>query len=35
MYRYVPAQNVDAFIKHLILKGDGMFIEPDKRVKIW
>jgi endothelin-converting enzyme/putative endopeptidase len=36
MYRaYVPTQNVDAFIRHLTLKGDGMYIEPDKRVKIW
>jgi endothelin-converting enzyme/putative endopeptidase len=31
MYRL----NVDAFIRHLTLKGDGMYIEPDKRVKIW
>lgn len=37
MYRaYVPAQNVDAFYQAFdIKKGDGMFIEPDKRVKIW
>jgi predicted metalloendopeptidase len=37
MYRaYVPTQNVDAFIRHDIeKKGDGMYIEPDKRVKIW
>jgi endothelin-converting enzyme/putative endopeptidase len=35
MYRaYVPTQNVDAFILTL-KKGDGMYIEPDKRVKIW
>jgi hypothetical protein len=33
MYRaYVPAQNVDAFIRHLTLKGDGMYIEPDKEL---
>ena len=37
MYRaYVPIQNVDAFYKAFdIKKGDGMYIEPDKRVKIW
>jgi hypothetical protein len=30
MYRaYVPTQNVDAFIRHLTLKGDN--VEPDKR----
>jgi putative endopeptidase len=37
MYRaYVPAQNVDAFYDAFgIEKGDGMYIEPEKRVKIW
>ncbi|NRS88018.1 endothelin-converting enzyme/putative endopeptidase [Flavobacterium sp. 7E] len=37
MYRaYVPVQNVDAFYQAFdIKKGDGMFIEPEKRVKIW
>jgi endothelin-converting enzyme/putative endopeptidase len=37
MYRaYVPTQNVDAFYQAFdIKKGDGMYIEPDKRVKIW
>jgi endothelin-converting enzyme/putative endopeptidase len=37
MYRaYVPAQNVDAFYQAFnIKKGDGMYIDPDKRVKIW
>jgi predicted metalloendopeptidase len=37
MYRaYVPLQNVDAFYDAFgIQKGDGMFIESDKRVKIW
>jgi endothelin-converting enzyme/putative endopeptidase len=36
MYRaYVPVQNVDAFIKRLILKKRRMYIEPEKRVKIW
>ncbi len=37
MYRaYVPLQNVDAFYKAFdIKKGDGMYIAPDKRVKIW
>ncbi|GGB78254.1 endothelin-converting protein [Flavobacterium suaedae] len=37
MYRaYVPLQNVDAFYKAFdIEKGDGMYIEPDQRVKIW
>jgi endothelin-converting enzyme/putative endopeptidase len=34
MYRaYVPTQNVDAFIRHLTLKGDGMYIEPDKELR--
>jgi len=37
MYRaYVPIQNVDAFYDAFgIKKGDGMYIEPEKRVKIW
>ena len=37
MYRaYVPIQNVDAFYDAFNIKaGDGMFIQPDKRVKIW
>ncbi|SHL44668.1 M13 family metallopeptidase [Flavobacterium xanthum] len=37
MYRaYVPVQNVDAFYDAFDVKsGDGMYIQPDKRVKIW
>jgi putative endopeptidase len=37
MYRaYVPIQNVDAFYDAFgVKKGDGMYIEPEKRVKIW
>ena len=37
MYRaYVPLQNVDAFYKAFdIKKGDGMYVDPEKRVKIW
>jgi putative endopeptidase len=37
MYRaYVPLQNVDAFYDAFSIKpGDGMYIEPSKRVKIW
>lgn len=37
LYRsYVPLQNVDAFYKAFnIKKGDGMYIDPEKRVKIW
>ncbi|MNJ99425.1 Neutral endopeptidase [compost metagenome] len=37
MYRaYVPLQNVDAFYSAFDIKeGDGMYIAPDKRVKIW
>jgi len=37
MYRaYVPLQNVDAFYEAFsIKKGDGMYIDPEKRVKIW
>ncbi len=33
---YVPLQNVDAFYDAFNIKpGDGMYIAPDKRVKIW
>lgn len=37
MYRaYVPLQNVDAFYHAFdIKKGDGMFIDSEKRVRIW
>jgi putative endopeptidase len=37
MYRgYVPLQNVDAFYGAFNIKpGDGMWIDPAKRVKIW
>lgn len=37
MYRaYVPIQNMDAFYQAFaIKKGDSMFVEPEKRVKIW
>ena len=37
MYRaYVPLQNVDSFYKAFDIKsGDGMYIDSDKRVKIW
>ena len=37
MYRaYVPIQNVDAFYDAFTIKaGDGMYIQPEKRVKIW
>jgi len=37
MYRaYVPIQNVDAFYEAFgIKKGDAMYVEPEKRVKIW
>lgn len=37
MYRAViPIQNIDAFYKAFDIKpGDGMYIEPAKRVKIW
>lgn len=37
MYRaYVPIQNIDAFYKAFdIKKGDKMYVEPEKRVKIW
>jgi predicted metalloendopeptidase len=33
---YVPLQNVDAFYQAFDIKpGDGMYLEDDKRVKIW
>ncbi|WP_026703705.1 M13 family metallopeptidase [Flavobacterium soli] len=37
LYRaYVPLQNVDAFYKAFNIKqGDGMYVDPEKRVKIW
>ncbi|HLF52507.1 M13 family metallopeptidase [Flavobacterium sp.] len=37
MYRaYVPIQNVDAFYDAFgIKKGDGMYVAPENRVKIW
>jgi putative endopeptidase len=37
MYRaYVPIQNVDAFYDAFGIKqGDGMYVAPEKRVKIW
>ena len=37
MYRaYVPVQNIDAFYQAFDIKpGDGMYIAPEKRVKIW
>jgi putative endopeptidase len=37
MYRaYVPIQNVDVFYNAFdIKKGDKMYVEPEKRVKIW
>jgi len=37
LYRaYVPLQNVDAFYEAFGIKeGDGMYIAPEKRVKIW
>jgi len=37
MYRaYVPLQNVEAFYQAFQIKeGDGMYLEPEKRVKIW
>lgn len=37
MYRaYVPLQNVEAFYKAFDIKeGDGMYVAPEKRVKIW
>lgn len=37
MYRaYVPIQNLDTFYQAFNIKeGDGMYISPDKRVKIW
>ncbi len=37
MYRaYVPLQNIDAFYDAFQIKpGDGMYLAPEKRVKIW
>ncbi|RZJ27532.1 MAG: M13 family peptidase, partial [Flavobacterium sp.] len=37
MYRaYIPLQNVDAFYAAFNIKqGDGMYVDPAKRVKIW
>nr|WP_315197768.1 M13 family metallopeptidase [uncultured Flavobacterium sp.] len=37
MYRgYVPLQNIDAFYQAFDIKlGDGMYVAPEKRVKIW
>jgi predicted metalloendopeptidase len=37
MYRaYVPLLNLDTFYSAFDIKqGDGMYIEPTKRVKIW
>ncbi|QEE48663.1 M13 family metallopeptidase [Flavobacterium alkalisoli] len=37
MYRaYVPLQNIDAFYKAFNIKeGNGMYLAPDDRVKIW
>ncbi len=37
MYRaYVPVQNIDAFYNAFDIKsGDGMYIAPENRVKIW
>lgn len=37
LYRaYVPLQNVDAFYEAFGIKpGDGMYVAPEKRVKIW
>ena len=37
MYRaYVPLQNVDAFYQAFDVEaGDGMYVAPEKRVKIW
>ena len=37
MYRaYVPIQNLDTFYQAFNIKeGDGMYVAPDKRVKIW
>jgi putative endopeptidase len=37
MYRsYVPLQNVDAFYQAFdIRKGDALYVEPEKRVRIW
>ena len=37
MYRaYIPLRNVDSFYSAFgIKKGDGMYLDPEKRVKIW
>src|SRR5690606_8772904 len=37
MYRaYVPLQNIEAFYDSFgIKKGDGMYVDPEKRVRIW
>jgi endothelin-converting enzyme/putative endopeptidase len=37
MYRsYVPLQNIDSFYQAFdIQSNDGMYVAPDKRVKIW
>jgi len=37
MYRgYIPLKNVDAFYKAFNIKeGDGMYLAPEKRVRIW
>ena len=37
MYRaYVPLQNVDAWYKAFdVQPGDKLYVEPEKRVKIW
>jgi putative endopeptidase len=37
MYRaYVPLQNIESFYKAFnIQSGDGMYVNPEKRVKIW
>jgi len=33
---YLPLQNVDVFYKAFNIKaGDGMYLAPEKRVKIW
>jgi endothelin-converting enzyme/putative endopeptidase len=35
-HSYVPLKNIDAFYEAFGLKkGDGMYIEPGKRVRIW
>jgi endothelin-converting enzyme/putative endopeptidase len=37
MYRaYMPLQNLDTFYQAFKIKlGDGMYVAPEKRVKIW